>query len=223
MKQFILLIILLIGTNSYAQFGFNSYEKATLKLRNGKEIDGEAKITNDQEVKFKKGNEKEIYDYRNLESFKLIRNGEMVSYTYKIITGKKPRLLKIVREYPGRINLFVFEYNHNNNSGAFNTVQTSQKMTPAGEINIVNNSGSAMNSGVSLGVVNEYYVNKGSGHEVIKIGNDHPVFGKRHFKKTINEFFKDCPEIIRKVNENEFRRAEMVSIVDFYNENCASK
>ncbi|WP_142786368.1 hypothetical protein [Changchengzhania lutea] len=96
-------------------------------------------------------------------------------------------------------------------------------MTPAGKTNVVTNTGSIMNSGVALGVVNEYYVNKGSGHEVIKIGNDHPVFGKRHFKKNVNEFFKDCPEIIRKVKENEFRRREMVSIVDFYNENCASK
>ena len=222
MKQLPLLLFLLIGMNTYSQFNLNPYEKATLKLRNGKVIEGEAKITYEKEVKFRKDNIKEKYDYRTLESFKLIKDGKTASYIYKIIVGKKPRLMKVVREYPGRINLFVIEYRQNSSSGTFSTPQSSQINTPAGDV-VVTNPGSPVNSGVSLGVVNEYYANKGSGLEVTKIGDDHPVFGKRQFKKAINEFFKDCPEIINKVKKNEFRRRDMVSIVDFYNENCASK
>ena len=222
MKQLPLLLFLLIGMNTYSQFNLNPYEKATLKLRNGKVIEGEAKITYEKEVKFRKDNIKEKYDYRTLESFKLIKDGKTASYIYKIIVGKKPRLMKVVREYPGRINLFVIEYRQNSSSGTFSTPQSSQINTPAGDV-VVTNPGSPVNSGVSLGVVNEYYANKGSGLEVTKIGDDHPVFGKRQFKKAINEFFKECPEIINKVKKNEFRRRDMVSIVDFYNENCASK
>ena len=103
MKQLPLLLFLLIGMNTYSQFNLNPYEKATLKLRNGKVIEGEAKITYEKEVKFRKDNIKEKYDYRTLESFKLIKDGKTASYIYKIIVGKKPRLMKVVREYPGRI------------------------------------------------------------------------------------------------------------------------
>lgn len=220
MKQITFLFFILIGINSYAQLIFNSYERATLKLRNGKEITGEAKITNDEKIKFKKGKEKEIYDYRSLDRCKINSNGDQVSYIYKIIAGKEPRLLKIVREYPGGLNLFVIEYK--TNSTSFNHPQTSTITTLDGKTAEISTSVPSLNIKGPINQINEYYVNKGSGHEVIKIGSDHPIFGKSHFKKTVNEFFKDCPEIIRKVNENEFRRSEMDSIVDFYNENCAS-
>ena len=188
MKQVIFLFFMLIGINSYAQFGFNSYERATLKLRNGKEITGEAKITNGEKVKFKNGKEKAVYDYRSLDRFEINSNGQQVSYIYKIIAGKEPRLLKIVREYPGRINLFVIEYKPNSTS--FNHSQTSTITTPDGETAVVNTSIPLMNTKGPINKINEYYVNKGSGHEVIKIGNDHPIFGKSHFKKMVHEFLK---------------------------------
>ncbi len=220
MKQFFPLLFILIGFNSNAQFKFNSYEEATLKLRNGAVINGKAKITIDNKVKLKKGNEKLIYDYRSLDRFNIEINGEKVSYVYKIVAGKEPKLLKIIREYPGRVNLYVIE--NEPNSASYNHPQTATIKTSDGNTAVINTSVPSVNTKVLINQINEYYANKGDGHEVTKIGNDHPIFGKKKFKESANEFFKDCPEIIRRINKNEFRRSEMDSIVDFYNENCAS-
>jgi uncharacterized protein involved in tellurium resistance len=204
MKTFTFLLFLVFGFNSYSQFNFNSYEKATLKLRNGDVLEGEAKITNEETIKFRNGDDKETFTYRNLKSFTIVEDYEKESYVFKIIAGKTPRLMKIIKEYEGRINLYAIEYK-NNNPGNLNS----------------NTSGLNMNTGVTFDVT-EFYVNKDGGHEVIKLGNNHPVFGKRHFKNTVHEFFKDCTALMEKVEKNEFKRNDMISIIEFYNDNCGN-
>ena len=201
MKYFITMLLLLIGFNSYSQFGFNSYKDATLILRNGDIVEGEAKIINDGTVKFRDGDDKKTFDYKNLKRCTINEYGDIESYVYKIISGKEPRLMKVILEDDGEINLYAIEFkNSNNNTGG---------LSPMG-----------VSSGVSVDVT-EYYVNvRDNDYEVIKIGNNHPVFGKRHFKKTVNDFFKDCPELITQVENGEFKRNDMIQIIQFYNKNC---
>lgn len=204
MKYFLTLLLLFIGFNSYAQFGFNSYNHASLKLRNGDVLEGEAKITTEETVKFRDGKDKTTFDYKNLERVTIDDNGKE-SYVYKIIAGKGPRLMKVILEDEGKINLYAIEFKNSNNNVPINN----GGLSPMG-----------VSSGVSLDVT-EYYVNVlDSGHEVIKLGNNHPVFGKRHFKKTVNEFFKDCPELITRVESGDLKRHSMIQIIEFYNENC---
>ncbi|WP_142786367.1 hypothetical protein [Changchengzhania lutea] len=119
------LIILLISTALNAQIG-NTFESATLYLRNNEVLKGEARILKDGTIKFrkKKKEKKIIYTYRKVKKIEIYEDGVNECYKYKFIAGKIPKLMKVIREYPGRINLFVIEY-HNNNSGAFNTGQTS--------------------------------------------------------------------------------------------------
>ena len=211
MKKITFLLILFLGFNSYAQFNFNSYDNASLKLRNGEILVGKAKVTDDEKVKFKKGSKKEKYNYRTLESFDIYGEEDTLRFTYKIIAGKEPRLMKVVKEYPGRINLYVI--NHANNTFRPGGTPTNPAMPIGG--------GLSVSSGVSVNT-SEYYLNKGTGFEVVEIGNDHPVFGKRRFKKALIEFFQDCPKLIKKVEDNDFRRNEMEALVDFYIKNCQS-
>ncbi|WP_037315594.1 hypothetical protein [Salegentibacter sp. Hel_I_6] len=213
MKKLILSLVLLLGFNSYAQLNFSSYEKATLKLRNGDILIGEARITDDEKVNFRKskGNKKQKHNYRTLESFRIYGEKDTLRFTYKIIAGKEPRLMRVLREYPGRINLYAIEYFNN----TFRPGGTpTNPAVPLGE-------GVSLSTGVAVNA-SEYYLNKGNGFEVVKIGNDHPVFGKRRFKNALIEFFEDCPKLIEKVEENEFSRREMEAIVDFYITNCHS-
>lgn len=203
MKYFIFLLLLFIGFNSFGQFGFNSYNNASVTLRNGEVLEGEAKITNEDTVKFRDGKDKTTFDYKNLERV-TIDADSIETYVYKIIGGKGPRLMKVILEDEGKINLYAIEFKNANNSMPLNG-----GLSPGGST-----------SSISFNVT-EYYVNvKDNEHEVIKMGNNHPVFGKRHYKKTVNDFFKDCPELISQVEEGEMKRNRMIEIIKFYNENC---
>ncbi len=66
-----------------------------------------------------------------------------------------------------------------------------------------------------------YYVNKGSGDVVIKLGSSQQVYGSRHFKKTALKFFKDCPSLIKKIEDKEFnRRKHIEEIIEYYKNEC---
>lgn len=43
---------------------------------------------------------------------------------------------------------------------------------------------------------------------------------KKNFKTTIAYYFSDCPNLIKKVDGDEFSNREMKEIVEFYNTNC---
>ena len=203
MRIFISVLLLLTGLSSTAQFNIQSYQDATLKLRNGEVLEGEAKITYDELVKFRKGKKKETYNYRNLESFTIGDDRERLSYIYKIIAGKEPRLMRIIKEYDGVINLYAIEYHHSSPPG-------NMPSSP---------SGVGVTTSVSLDV-SEYYASKNNGHEVVKLGNNHPVFGKGRFKKNVAEFFEDCPDLIEQVENNELKRMDMIELIEFYKNEC---
>jgi hypothetical protein len=40
------------------------------------------------------------------------------------------------------------------------------------------------------------------------------------FKKDMAEYFKDCPTLVKKIVDRDFRKDDLVSIVRFYNSNC---
>lgn len=203
MKIFITTLLLLVGLSSQAQFNISPYQDATLILRNGEVLEGEAKITYDERVRFRKGKKKETYYYRNLKSFTIGDDRERLSYVYKIIAGKEPRLMRVIQEYEGIINLYAIEYHHAANK----------------ENMLSSPSGFGVTSSVSLDV-SEYYASKDDGHEVVKLGNDHPVFGKGRFKKNIADFFEDCPKLIEQVENNDLKRTDMIELIQFYKNEC---
>ncbi|MCB0476047.1 MAG: hypothetical protein KDC69_10240 [Flavobacteriaceae bacterium] len=45
------------------------------------------------------------------------------------------------------------------------------------------------------------------------------VISKHNFRKTALEYFKDCPQIIEKI-EKDFNRKKIMELVEFYNKNC---
>ena len=56
----------------------------------------------------------------------------------------------------------------------------------------------------------EYYMYKNQ--RLIKIGKK---LKKRHLKK-----LKDCPELIKKIKNNEIHKTNIITAIEFYNENC---
>lgn len=41
-----------------------------------------------------------------------------------------------------------------------------------------------------------------------------------NYKKTSKDFFSDCPELVSKLENKEFKRKELDEVVIFYNDNC---
>ena len=211
MKHFILLVALLLCGTTYAQFDLSGYSPAKAIFRNGDTIMGIGKITFERDVKFKHGKNKETLSYRTLDRITLFKEDEEATYTYKILAGKEPRLLQVVREYPGSINLYAIE-NEIELGGANNPAAS----MPVGAISVSVGLSHTM-------LVTEYYANKGTGIEVFKLGDDHPVFGKKKYMKAVKRFFKDCPEVLKSIEEKGFRRTHTPDMIDLYHLNCGEK
>jgi hypothetical protein len=44
--------------------------------------------------------------------------------------------------------------------------------------------------------------------------------GERGIKKRVRDYFKDCPKLIEKINNNEIPKKETIKIAQFYENNC---
>lgn len=64
-----------------------------------------------------------------------------------------------------------------------------------------------------------YYVKKEGQKVAINIGiND--LF--KNYRKTSKNFFSDCPALVSKLINKEFKKSEIEEVVIFYNENCSN-
>ncbi|WP_296317296.1 hypothetical protein [Winogradskyella sp. UBA3174] len=137
------------------------YEPVTLTFRDGEVVEGEVKILDQRNIKFKENKKKKKteYNYIKVKEIKIKRGGETFIYKYKIIVGKRPLLLMVIKEYEGIINLYAAEYSKT----------YGDDLAP-----------------ISLLLTDdfrEYYVNKDSGDTVTKLGKSEQIFGSQHLKK----------------------------------------
>ncbi len=194
MKKQFLILILLLSSIANAQFG-NTFESATLQLRNNETLKGKAKILTDRTIKFRqsKNDEKVIYNHTTVKELEIFEDGKFEVYKYKIIVGKRPILVKVIKEYEGTINLYAIDFSVTSGTGP---------------LFITDN-------------FKHFYANKGTGDVVIKLGSSQQVYGGPYFKKTSVKFFKDCPSLVKKIKSKEYnRRRHIVEIIEYYNENC---
>lgn len=223
MKKIILLILFFAITSfSNAQMGIipyiNKYKSATLYFRDGTIKEGLAKITVlDEKIKFKKNkkSKKSIYDYSKIDKIIILETKGFVTYQYKIIKKKnvkKPQypLLKILEK--GSLSLYSIE-------------QTGTITSPGLSGYDVNMNGKNVHVASTKGMSTyfsskSYYISKGNSTEVFSINNTNILGGK--FIKSASKYFKDCPELVKKIESKEFRRNDIIGIVQYYNQNCGN-
>ena len=190
----ITLILIFISSLSNAQI-VNSFESALLTFRNNTTKKGEVKILDDKRtIKYrnKSEQEKNEYNYRDVKEIEITKDGVIKKYKYKIIAGKEPKLMRVVKEHEGKINLYAIDY--------------------------------YKNWGGIINYYSHYYINKGKGHAVEKLGSSEIIFGKKKFEKGIKKIFKSCPNLIKKVKNKEFKRTkeeDIEKIIDYYYKNCS--
>ncbi|RRO16773.1 hypothetical protein [Flavobacteriaceae bacterium 14752] len=64
-----------------------------------------------------------------------------------------------------------------------------------------------------------YYVKKEHNNEVIFLTSDSALNFK--FTEIGQTFFRDCPELVQKIEDKDFRKKDVYEVVKFYNKNCA--
>ncbi|GAA4279832.1 hypothetical protein [Gaetbulibacter aestuarii] len=193
----IALILFIITSFSNAQITANPFEQGIITFRDNSTKNGEVKILDDKRtIRFrnKEQNEKNEYDHVKVKELEITKDGEQILYKYKIIAGEKPKLMRVINENSGKMNLYAIDYYKN------------------------------WGSIVSLtNFYCHYYINKGNSNIVSKLGSSEIIFGSKHFKKMVKKSFKDCPLLLEKINNGEFKRTSGIEdIIDYYNENCGS-
>lgn len=120
--------------------------------------------------------------------------------------GKKPKLMKVNKEFLGKINLYSIEF--------------SQSVGSPGGFGMGSHGGFGMGPTFSINS-SQYYVNKGSGDVVIYLGTSHPMNGgHKKFSKAAMKFFTDCPDILEKIKSKEFKQKQIPEIVEYYASEC---
>lgn len=222
MKKIILVILFLSAyTFSSAQKRgiipfINKYKKATIYFRDSTKQEGLAKVTYfDNKIKFKKDkkSEKVIYDYMEIDKLTILERKEDVTYQYKIHKHKdfkKPQypLLEIVTI--GKISLFSKEVTHTSSTPGFGSFSLSGGGTPS-----YSPSMGGFSSSHSSTV---YYLSRDNNDEIFYYMDKNILGGK--FKKSAGKYFKDCPELVKKIQSKEFKRRHIVGIIEYYNKNC---
>ncbi len=175
---------------------------ATLYLKDRKTIKGLAKISNEK-VKFRtsKKSKKEWYDYKTLKGLKIKDFGVNVyhEFYYKNIDSSATiKLLELRKK--GKISIYTLpsgDYGTSNVSVMFGLV------------------GVGVNTLVTSNSINNIFLCENNSNTVVYFSNK-----KKLFKKETSEYFKDCPTLTNKINNNEFKRKQLIKIIDFYNHKC---
>ena len=58
------------------------------------------------------------------------------------------------------------------------------------------------------------------GHILQKRGGELKLLGIRTFRKDMIDYFSDCPALVKRIDEKEFRKNDVEEMVHFFNSNC---
>jgi hypothetical protein len=200
-----ILFLLICSTSIYSQSN-----KATIFYKNGDSIQGYIDRINYDDIKFskeKKGKYKWIkskgLDKLIIYSENGIQERHYIEYKKKRSSKKtKTRLAILVLK--GKVNYYIEPYNF----------------------------GSGFrNDGKSFGMSQDFYYDKGFNQAslfvkrknekyVTLLSTSGQVVFSKNFKKTASEYFKDCSELVSKIEAGYYKKGNVTEMVEFYNEKC---
>ena len=176
---------------------FCQKDKGTITLLNGNVLSGLVKVTSSS-FKFKENMNSEAikYDFNEATSATVVNSkNEELKYEYVYVEyQKKPLLLTVMTD--GFLKLYA----------DFSTSY----------------GGGGMGAGMSFRNSSTYHIKRTTD----KLGQYFIAYGyipKEEFKKVVQSYFTDCPQLQDKVEKREFKKDDFEKIVEFYNQNCAPK
>ena len=229
MKKQLIRTILTLFLISFSYLTFAQSGKATLILKDSTRINGFGEISGISSIvsiKFKNDSLKwRSYKSKEVIGIDILENDYYRQFRYKYKDKDKfPEILEIVsidslslyvRTYSGSVltNSFV---NEPININGIDNPQTIE-LDNGQKINISNR---PRNSYTEINFPRySYYVGFGESDQVEHLYTKGLPFAKS-FKKSMKQYFKNCPSLIDKVENKEFKNDELWKILDYYNRNC---
>ena len=201
MNKLVLIIVFLVVMPIAAQ-----KEKAILHFNDGTSLTGMAKIiTSGVRIKFRKDKKSKykVYTSEEIESIEMYEKepgsfNTNITYAHYYFKKTKsyvlPRLMKLVEEGNVKLYLDYRAYLTSLSRGA-------------------NNMGPAKSS------ITSYYVSKDADDLVTHLGDRGNLFSK-NFIKAASEYFEDCPELVKKIEDKEYKKRDIEEVVNYYNKDC---
>ncbi|MFK5880041.1 MAG: hypothetical protein QM478_11185 [Flavobacteriaceae bacterium] len=198
--------LLLVLTLLFTIASFGQKQKATLYFRDGTILDGLAKITPFNDIKFRenKNSKKNTYDSKLVYKLILEEKGRSTEYHYKIVFERlNPILLAVLLK--GR--LAVYRETQVNYDGSTSPILYITK-DDSDLAHILGYTGFSDNSSLFKP---DY--------------NDLSNYGSKSnkFKKEILTYIEDCPDLVDKIKNDLYKRKSIDEVINFYNENCGGK
>ena len=191
------LLLFLIGYGLSAQ-----KTKATLTFKDGTVLEGLGKLTMDEKIKFRKAKKEKKVWYSlsdNLEKAMILEQGVWVTYVYKKV--KDRTMGKVLREVlVGKVSLY-------------SRISSGTMMAPIGGAG----GGGAPMMMHSYSIENSYVRREGES-QVTHLGSNQPF--TKNFKKAASKYFEDCPVLVKKIQNKEYKKRHLKEIVSFYNRRC---
>ncbi|MDY0779999.1 hypothetical protein [Tenacibaculum sp. IB213877] len=200
MKQILFILIFICSLSCFSQ---SFFESGNLFYRDGRSEKGYLKIKNSK-IKFKKkitDKETSELSYKKIKKVIINEDGKDSEYHYKIIKGKKKgkiKLLKVV--VVGKASLYKLE--HETSLGNPSTFPLSATYNYKGA---------------------NFYIGNNESNLVEFIGAKSITVGRKSIKKGLLKYFEDCPELVKKIKNKEYKNKDIVEAVEFYNSNCNNK
>jgi hypothetical protein len=173
--------------------------KAILTFNDGTKLEGLGKLKGSERVKFRKDKNTKAkkYHFKDLESVNIYEGSEKTTYVYLYVKEKND--YKVLQEIIiGELSLYI-------------TITHVQH---------VNMGFGGPGVGASF-TTKDYYLKRKVEKKANQLG-PRGLFLK-NFKKYASIYFNDCPKLSEKIKIKEFRRRDIVEIVEYYNNNCTKK
>lgn len=195
MKHLIFIFILLISVNSIAQ-----KLKAELVFKDGRTVIGLGEPAQKNLIRFRKEKKakKEFFTFEQVDTLKVYYDFNPTIFVYQRIKGKTyPKLLELANV--GK-NVIVYR----DNTLGFITFSNGGATNRAGTGRTVN--------------LTHSFVRKPNDDEATHLGSNDWM--SKNFKKAASSFFSDCPQLIKKIENRELKKKNLMAIIDFYNNSC---
>jgi len=231
-KKIVTLTFIILFNLSYAQKG-----KAVLILKDSTRINGVGEVSGISSIfsiKFKNDTLKyRRYKSKEIIGINILENNKYRKFRYKHIDGNRfPEILEVVSIDNLSLYLRIYEEkvsarNFTTQDGVINKPNSIIDINTPKIIKLNNGGKIEPNQIESFYYAIDferysYYVGLGASDQVKHLYTKGLPFAKS-FKKSISKYFKDCPELIDKVENKEFSKNEIWKILEFYNRQCMEK
>lgn len=180
-----------------ALLGYSQLEPAEIVLNNGKKLSVLAKIKGDY-IKYKTHKEakREEIHFSTISSFEILAGKEKKTYKWVKVKDKNYRVLEEV--CTGRVSMYL-------------STAIGYSPTPS--------PGMGGFRGVSNSyTIENYYLKRTTETEAEHLGSNQ--WFTKNFKDAASAYFSDCPELVEKIKNKEYKKRDLVEIVEYYNNEC---